>query len=273
MKKTWLGISSYTYPFQAGINRIQRPETILTPIGLINKAAALDVSCVQFSDNMPLENLSDEELEEIRDYAAARGILLENGMRCMTPERLQRYLEISALMKTRLLRIITDGVDFEPTADEIVRILRDAIPFAERYHIILAVENHDRFLAREYADIVKRIDHPQVGLVVDSTNSLAQEEPMEEVLRWMAPYCACLHIKDYTIKRSNSGVGLSIVGAPAGQGRQQIPYIISRLRSESPRDFSTVLESWMECCETVAETTAQEDRWALESVDYLKRIL
>ncbi len=39
------------------------------------------------------------------------------------------------------------------------------------------------------------------------------EEYMDEVLKHMAPHCACLHMKDYVIKRCNGGGGLKITGA------------------------------------------------------------
>lgn len=269
-KNTWLGLSSYTYPFLSGVNPKQRPASPLTPVQLIDRAAELGVHCVQFSDNMPLEGLTDSELDAIRDHAAAQGVLLENGMRCMTPERLERYIRLSERMRVRLLRIIIDGPGYEPDRDTILRTIRAALPLAEQCGVTLAVENHDRLLAREYAELAVLTDHPLFGLVVDSTNSLSTEETMDEVLRWMAPYCVCCHIKDYVIKRSNSGVGLAIVGAPAGQGRQRIPELLERLRCEARQDFSTILESWMECCQTMEETLAQEDRWARESVAYLQ---
>ena len=108
-KNTWLGLSSYTYPFLSGVNPKQRPASPLTPVQLIDRAVELGVHCVQFSDNMPLEGLTDSELDAIRDHAAAQGVLLENGMRCMTPERLERYIRLSERMCVRLLRIIIDG--------------------------------------------------------------------------------------------------------------------------------------------------------------------
>ena len=52
--------------------------------------------------------------------------------------------------------------------------------------------------ARHKMCIRDRIGHPLVGLVVDSTNSLSTEEPIDEVLQYMAPYCVCFHVKDYT---------------------------------------------------------------------------
>ena len=52
--------------------------------------------------------------------------------------------------------------------------------------------------------------------------------------------------------------------------KMQNPELLERLRCEARQDFSTILESWMECCPTMEETLAQEDRWARESVAYLQ---
>ena len=81
MAQTWLGISSFTYPFLSGVNPAQRPAQPLTPLGLIDKAVALDVGCVQYSHNLPFDDFSDATLDEIRVYAQERGILLEAGMK------------------------------------------------------------------------------------------------------------------------------------------------------------------------------------------------
>ena len=71
--------------------------------------------------------------------------------------------------------------------------------------------------------MIAQIGHPLVGLVVDGANSLSTEEPIDEVLQYMAPYCVCFHVKDYTIQRSNSGVGLAITGMPPGRGVSPSP--------------------------------------------------
>ncbi len=272
-KQTWLGISSYTYPFLSGVNPEQKPAQVLTPWQLIDKAKALGVHGVQFSDNLPLEDFTCDEWEGIRDYAADRKIVLENGMRCMTPDRLRTYIDISARMQVKLLRVITDGGGYEPDMAEIVETVKACLPLLEENSLVLGIENHDRFLAQEYAEMMEQIHHPLVGLVVDSTNSLSQEESIDEVLHYMAPYCVCFHVKDYTICRSNSGVGLSITGRPAGEGRQRIPYILHTLKKEAKCDFSTILESWMECADTLEETLAREERWAEQSVAYLKTLI
>jgi len=272
MKTTWVGLSSFTYPFACGINPAKQPQNPMTPMQFLKKAVELNVQSVQFSHNMPLEVCKDDELQGIRSYAELHGIRLENGMKRMTSERLHRYIAISEQIGAKLLRIITDGADYEPTVHEIVGILNDAIPLIEKSGLVLGIENHDRLMAWEYAEIAKQVNHPLVGLVVDTTNSLSTEEPVEEVLKWMAPYCVCCHLKDYTIKRSNFGIGLAIVGASVGTGRQDILKVISYLQSHAKQDFSTILESWMEPCGTLEETLIQEEAWARDSVAYLKSL-
>ena len=89
----------------------------------------------------------------------------------------------------------------------------------------------------------------------------------------MAPYCVCLHMKDYVIKRYNGGSGLKITGASMGTGRLDICRCYEECRIKSNRDFNIILESWMEPCDTLEETLRIEDEWAGAGVSYLKALL
>lgn len=273
MAQTWLGISSFTYPFLSGRNPEQRPEHPLTPFMLIDKAVSLGVGCVQFADNLPFDDFDDATLDAIRAYGEEKGILLETGMRGMMPEHLRRYIDISARLGVHLLRAIPAGADFDPTVEQVAGIVREVLPLLEKYDLTLGIENYDRYLTAECAEMVRLVDHPLVGLIVDSTNSLSREEPIGLVLENMARYCVGFHVKDYTFCRSNYGVGLAVIGQPAGEGRQQIPHILEVLQREAPHDFSTVLESWMPACETTEQSLAQEEDWASRSVAYLKTLI
>lgn len=270
-KKHKVGISSFAYCFACGSRAFHRPDHIMTPFDLIDKAVELDVDVVQFGDNMPLEIYSDEELEKIRIYAEERDIELEAGMRKATSERLSRYIHITKQIGGRVLRLITDGAGFEPDFQEFCRILSDMIPQLEENDVVLGIENHDRFRASEYAQMAETVRHPRIGLTVDSVNSLSLEEPVSEVLRYMAPYCVCLHIKDYTIKRYNGGGGLKITGACPGTGRLDITRCFEECSGQSERDFNVILEAWMEPCDTLNETLQMEEEWAKAGVEILKR--
>lgn len=268
-----IGISSFAYCFACGSRPLNMPKHIMTPQDLIDKAVALGAEVVQFGDNMPLEKYSDEELEQIRLYAEEHGIELEAGMRKATTERLADYIRITRSIGGKTLRLISDGVDFAPGLEQFCEIISSAIPQLEESGVILGIENHDRFSAREYAQMIETINHPQVGLTIDTVNSLSHEEPVTEVLKHMAPYCVCLHMKDYVIKRYNGGGGLKITGACLGTGRLDIRGVYEECRSKSERDFNVILESWLEPCETTKETLKVEDEWASAGVAYLKTLL
>lgn len=268
-----IGISSFAYCFACGSRPSHKPEHILTPFGLIDKAAELEVCVVQIGDNMPLEKYSAEDLEKIRMHAAAKGITLEAGMRKATKERLSTYIDIAHAIGAGVLRVITDGDGFTPDINELCGIISSVIPQLEKAGVTLGIENHDRFSAREYAEIAERAGHPQVGLTLDTVNSLSHEEPAGEVLKHMAPHCVCLHMKDYVIKRYNGGGGLKITGACPGKGRLDIQGFYEECRERSDRDFNVILESWLEPGETVEETLRTEDEWVREGIRILKEVV
>ena len=268
-----IGISSFTYNFACGWRPSFRPENIMTPYELIDKAVSLGAGAVQFGDNMPLEIYDDEELCRIRDYASEREIELEAGMRKATLERLRDYIRITEMIGGRLLRLITDGAGFEPEFDEFCQILRSVTSELKSRGVVLGIENHDRFSAREYAQMIETVDHPMIGLTVDSVNSLSREETVAVVLEHMAPYCVCLHVKDYVIKRYNGGGGLKITGTCPGTGLLDIKHFYEVCREKSGRDFNVILESWMEPCGTLEETLETEDEWARAGVILLNEMI
>ena len=267
-----IGISSFSYCFACGSRPDHRPEHCMTPFELIDKAVSVGAEAVQFGDNMPLERYDRDELQRIRSYAEARGIELEAGMRKATPERLSEYIDIAHTIGARVLRLITDGPDFRPGLQEFCGILSSVTAQLEATGVVLGIENHDRFRVREYAEMVEAAGHPQIGLTVDTVNSMSIEEPVSEVLKYMAPHCVCLHVKDYTIIRYNGGGGLKITGACPGTGRLDIRRCIEECMRRSDHDFNMILEAWMEPCETLEETLQAEEEWVRAGVALLKTI-
>ena len=265
-----VGISSFAYSFACGNRPFMKPEHILSPVELIDKAAAAGAEVVQFGDNMPLEKYAGKELERIRDHSEDLGIELEVGMRRATAERLSEYIRITNVVGARVLRLITDGPGFEPDLPNLCSILASTTPRLEENGVVLGIENHDRFHAYEYARIIEKVGHPQVGLTVDTVNSLSLEETVDEVLEYMAPYCVCLHIKDYVIKRNNGGGGLMITGAITGTGRLDVYRCYDECRKKASADFNIILESWMAPGSTLEETLRMEDEWAKAGVAFLK---
>ena len=103
-----IGISSFTFPFACGVHPSQKPDKPFEPIDIILKAAEIGADCVQYGDNMPLEDYPDEYLKDLGEKALKLGITLEMGMREARTERLLKYIEIAKLTGAKLIRCILD---------------------------------------------------------------------------------------------------------------------------------------------------------------------
>ncbi|MDF2524448.1 MAG: Xylose isomerase protein barrel, partial [Clostridiales bacterium] len=212
-------------------------------------------------------------LDAVSSLAKANGITIETGLRGIQPENLCRYIAISKSLNATLLRCVIDSQGFEPNLEEINSILLEVLPSLIENNIILGIENHDRFTTDIFSKIVQDINHPNIGIVLDTVNSVATLESVSTVLKNLAKYTVNLHIKDYRINRRKDASGLVVVGTPAGDGVLNIPSILDVLKKDAPSDFNTILELWMDPEETLEETLQKEETWVRKSVAYLKSII
>lgn len=272
MNKTKLGISSYCYPFAVGVEGFE-PKIKLDAFGLVDKAIELQVDVLQIADNLPLEKLSDDELQQLAAYAKKNNIVLEVGTRGIKTENLLRYIGICKTLNSNLLRVVIDSAGHEPEFDEIVSLINSVLPELSSNGIVLGIENHDRFKAKVFGDIVEKISDPHVGIVLDTVNSFACEENTTQVMDCLARYTVNYHVKDFKIERIPNMMGLHVTGTVAGQGFLDIPEGIKRLEVEAKSDFSSILELWMIPEATVEATIEKEDLWVRESIEYLKQVL
>ncbi len=273
MQKTFLGIGSYSYPFACGSNKRIVPNKFVTALDLAKKAKAYNLRCIQVADNLPVHLLDDVELRNLKDYCTENGIRLEIGCRGLMPTQVKQYIDLAHRMGSPLIRCVIDAKDFQPDKGEIIRILDSVHEDLNRYDIILGIENHDRFYSYEFAEIIASMKDRHYGIVLDTANSLSKEESSEKILETLAVYTVCLHIKDYVIERRKGEMGLVIKGAKAGQGRLDIPRIITEVRSKAKQSFSTILESWMESLEDSELTIREEEKWVDEGICYLKTLI
>jgi len=266
-----LGISSYTYTWAIGVPG-SLPHEPMVAIDLINKAELHGIGLVQIADNLPLELLPAEELIELRSYAEKRGIRLEMGGRGLTPEHTIKCLDAAAAINSPILRMVIDASGFEPDLKTIIAIIKELIPEFKSRNIRLAIENHDRLKAREFEHIIQAVGSEFAGICLDSVNSMGAGEGFEEVSRILLPYTINLHIKDFTIRRVAHKMGIIIEGAPAGSGMLNIRDLIDKL-STTGKCESGILELWTPPEKTIEETIKKENKWALESINFLKTIM
>lgn len=266
-----LGLSSYTYTWSVGVPG-HLPDAPLTALGLVEKAVERGVSVLQIADNLPLDRLSQAALREFQQEAKRRGIQIEVGTRGIQPDHLDAYRKLAALFDSPILRVVIDAPDHRPSIEETIALLQESLAAFEAAGIRLAIENHDRFSVKDFIRILESLDSPYVGICLDTVNSFGALEGPEVVLEALAPWTINLHIKDFNIRRAEHMMGFIIEGRPAGQGRLDIPWLLDSLAS-SGRDVNAILELWTPPESTLESTIAKEDRWARDSVRYLRTLI
>ncbi len=266
-----LGISSYTYTWAIGVPGTF-PATPFSAHDLIDKATSAGINLVQIADNLSLENYSVDQLKELLSYAGDNDVSIEFGSRGLTSEHTFSCLEIAGYLASPVLRMVIDGPGYEPDLQHIIKVIKDLLPELQSRKISLAIENHDRLKAREFETIIQSVGSDLVGICLDSVNSMGAGEGFETVSDILLPYTINLHVKDFSIRRVTNKMGFVIEGRPAGAGMLNIAETLEKL-SALNRCKSAILELWTTPEFSIEDTIIKEEKWANESISFLKTII
>jgi hypothetical protein len=107
------------------------PAYPMTEVDLVKHTIASGLNCLQIADNLPLHQLPVDRINTLKELIQKHNIRLELGARRLTPEHLNRYIDLAAFFGSPLLRFVVDGDQYEPTPDSITGIIRDALPLLE----------------------------------------------------------------------------------------------------------------------------------------------
>ena len=261
-------VGTHSFPWAFGS---KDPDLAMTIEQLLEKAVEYRCSGVQIADNYPLQDLSPAQLDSLVEDAKRKKLRLEVGVRGLIPAQVLAYLGIAKHIGAPFLRVVIDLHEvFQPSKDEVVSIVNDLLPHFESAGVILAIENHDRFAAKDLADIVEKTSEKWVGICLDTANSIGAGEGINEVLHHLAKYTVNLHIKDLIFGRLSHNMGFIIQGTPAGKGTLDIPHIVREVDQYGKTD-TMLVEVWSDQLESEQRTIEREERWARQSVEYLKQ--
>jgi sugar phosphate isomerase/epimerase len=239
---------------------------------LIERAANLGFELVQIADNLPIHQMSEAGVEEIREASLRLGIAIELGTRGIDPGHLLKYLKLCETLSCSLLRVVVDTADSKPSEDEIVSTLDALLPSFESAGITLAIENHDRFKSGTMARIVRRLGSACLGICLDTVNSFGALEGPEAVVERLGPLVVNLHAKDFLIRRAPHQMGFTIMGTPAGRGLLDFPWLLDQLEAAGSKP-NLILELWPSPEADTALTIAKEEQWCETSAVYLRSLI
>lgn len=239
---------------------------------LLEKASELGVELVQIADNLPLHALDEATLREVAQRAKDLDLELEVGTVGLRFDAMHEYLDIARVLRSKIVRVVIDTPTDQPSEDQIVERLEAILPGYAEAGVHLLIENHDRFRAAALQRIMLRVGRPELGICLDTVNSLGSLETVEHVVRTLAPWVMNVHVKDFVIQRTNHKMGFLVEGCPAGKGMVDVPSLVALARA-LPHNVNVVLEQWPPFLNDLDATIEQEARWAVESLAYLRRLI
>lgn len=265
------GLGSFAFTWGVGVPD-STPARPLTETDLVAEAARLGFDVLQLADNTAVARRSPAELAALARASRASGVRLELGGRGLTAAALDHHLDVAAALDARVLRFVVDTPGHEPSAAELLAVLRGARSALEEADVVLALENHDRFTAAQLAAVVDAVDDPHVGVCLDTVNSIGTGEGLEAVLAILGPRTVNLHVKDFTIVRRPHGMGFEVLGARLGTGMLPLGAVLEAVAGYG--DCSTaVLEQWAPGGGSPEAAAARERGWVEESTPVLREAL
>ena len=265
-----LGIGTYSYMWAIGFEGAG-PEQPLSAFGLLEKARQLGVRLVQVGPNLPLGALPSRELDAFVAAAQDWGIELELGTRGLETEHLTEQVRLARRIGAALLRTMPEVGGQSPATADISAYLRAVRPLLEGEGVRLGLENGN-VPAEDLRAILDSVASANVGVILDTTNSLAVSEGWRYATQFLAPHTICLHVKDFAVERVWSMMGFTVQGRPAGQGQVDVAWLLETLRASGAR-FNVVLELWPPEQPTLAGSIALEQAWNEQSVAYMRRFV
>jgi sugar phosphate isomerase/epimerase len=261
------GIGSFAFGWAVGHTQQRFDEH-----AVLDFARVHGLRVVQIGDNLPVHTWAPERLERFTRATRAADISIELGARGLTEAHLAEYLNRCADCGARLLRFVADASSYHPSADDVIAILKNAAPVLAEAGVTLALENHERFPAVVLRRIVEDAGSPNVGICLDTANSLGAGEGLGAVTDVLAPLTVNLHVKDVQITRLPHMMGFVVEGRPLGAGQLAIASTIEKVLQHG-RCRTVILEAWTPPAETIEQTIEQEFASAVVSAERLKALL
>ncbi|MDQ1279348.1 MAG: 3-oxoisoapionate decarboxylase [Thermoproteota archaeon] len=264
-----LGINTFTFPWAIGSFRSRGyppPKKLLSTKDLLMKAKELGVNLVQTAQNLQLHEMTDRDLNELLKTTYDTGVRIEVGTLGINTNNLLKYLEFAKMFHSRTVRTVIPGNDSE---EQIIDQIKRILPSFVNARVSLVLENygHREQPSKKLANIMKKLDSPYVGINLDTANSYRSLEPLEQVVKNLAPYIIIVHFKDFAIEQSVGEIRL--VGRPVGEGFLNVDWLLDILEKEK-KDLVLIPEINLPFCITIENTLLIEELWAKKSIQFLR---
>ncbi len=233
-----LGIVIYSF----GIRRADKDSHLDDPLTFLDYCHGLGAAGIQTA----LGSRDDAYAAKLRARAEEHRMYVEGSVRLPRDkgdrERFAAELRTAQTCGATVVRtVLLEGrryetFDSESAFKKAVETARQALilvkPLVERHHVKLAVENHKDLESKPLVELIKSIESPQIGVCVDTGNSLALLEPPLETIETLAPLAFSCHLKDIGVEEYADGFLMAEV--PLGTGFLDLARLVAILRKANP---------------------------------------
>ncbi|GAA2574163.1 MULTISPECIES: sugar phosphate isomerase/epimerase family protein [Streptomyces] len=264
------GISTYAYFWRVSS---RAPEPMSLP-DMLRDTAELGGEVFQICDYAPIESYDRARLADLRATADDLGLTLELGTRGIRPDHLLTYLDTAGELGVTLVRSMLNTADHRPGTAEAVTLLKEAVPRYAAAGVTLGLETYEQVATDDLVSVVRAVDDPHLGIVLDPGNSVARLERPADVVAATAPYTVNIHVKDFAFTRRDGWVGFTYAGCPLGEGLLDYDAMIAAVGAARPGDrgINQIVEHWLPWQDEGYDATARlEHQWTQHSINTLLR--
>ncbi len=173
-----------------------------------------------------------------------------------------------------LVRSMLNTADHRPDTTEAVALLKEAVPRYAAAGVTLGLETYEQVATDDLVSVVRAVDDPHLGIVLDPGNSVARLERPADVVAATAPYVVNIHVKDFAFTRRDGWVGFTYAGCPLGEGLLDYDAMTAAVGAARPGDrgINQIVEHWLPWQDEGYDATARlEHQWTQHSINTLLR--
>jgi 3-oxoisoapionate decarboxylase len=209
-------------------------------------------------------------LDRVWAWGHPRG--LASGTEPGALDDLFHHVDTAAAMGAGVMRICAGGrrtrtLGWAEHRELLLPLLERAADYAASRSVVLAIENHIDLSTDEMIELVETLDHPSIGVCLDTANNLRLFEDAALAIERLAPYAKAVHLKDVTAFRGSPREFGFWPSVPLGRGLIDIPRALRALREA---DYAGLLALEIDF---LHPDYAGEEAAITESIAYLRSVL
>jgi sugar phosphate isomerase/epimerase len=240
-----IGITDFTY----FLTRFHYKA--IEDLDILDRAVGLGVGSVQIDTRLRLPDGGVAHRRDVRERAQKLGLrLVGSGGWLPEGKGFADLLAAGREMGVDVIRFATSvfrGRAKPPSVETMIADLKAVAKAYEKARVVLAIENHQDFTSAEMAAIFQAVGSPNLGVCLDTGNSIALLEDPVETARTLAPYVRAMHLKEYVVWPAAGGFDL--VGVGMGRGVVDHPAVVAALeKGATAASLDVMIENPLERC-------------------------